>query len=135
MYPGNAYRQQSTSNTRVDVILQIYEALLSKLRQARALLTSEPSRASTLVGQCRLAVVGIASGMTESSGEVRDRFLALYEFVGHSLSRGTEQGIDAAIAVIVPLYEGFLEARQEAINLERGGEIPSLDAPRLQIIA
>lgn len=135
MNPRNAYKQQSAPPARIDLALEIYERLLARLREARALFPTNPNQARLQLSSCQAAVTALAAGQDLSAGEVAENFLRLYEFVAHALSEGTEAGTQTAIDVLTPLHEAFVAARPEALNLERQGQIPSLGQPRVSAMA
>jgi len=134
MYAKNAYLRP-VSQPRVDLILEVFERLLARLRLAQSLLETQPEEARRLLNQCQLAVTGMAVGQDLSLGELAGTFVRLYEFITHSISKADGSGIGDAIDVLQTLQSGFVEIRADALNMERAGQIPSLDQARLQVTA
>jgi flagellin-specific chaperone FliS len=124
----NAYRQcAATGQTRVDLILGLYEAIIGRLEKALAALRAEDR--PTLqhqVAACTLGVGALASAYSCAAGELAFTFLRLYEFVGHCLRNPSETNLLAAVNVLRNLQEGFNAIRPEALRLERTGQVPPL---------
>ncbi len=132
----NSQRHVATGVTRIDLILTVYERVLRQLERARILLADETAKARDMIRQCELVVSSLALGMGSGAGEVTDTFLRLYEFVGHCLAEGTDQAVGDALDVLKILQQGFEAVRDQTLDLERGGQIPSLDhASMVRVLA
>lgn len=119
--------QSSTAWPRVDMVLALYEESIRKLERAsEAFQTGETEKAKDLLGKVQLMVQGLASGVLPDGSELTTNMLRLHEFVLHCLSSGGASGVNDALRVLRPLAEAFQGIREEAIILERLGEIPIL---------
>ncbi len=127
----DAYRScqqhQALSTPRVDLILGVYDETLKKLQRAAAFLVEEPKEAHRLLRQCEVAVAGLAASIDPDAGEVAANLRRLYQFVGHCLADGSPAKLRSAVDILTTLRDGFEAIRTQAIELERKGEIPSLD--------
>jgi hypothetical protein len=132
MYGKYAYPQPQA---RIDLLLEIFDRLLGRLRRAIPLTDSIPTEAEELLKPCRAAVAALALGVQANEDEATANFARLYEFVGHCLAEGGAARIQDAIDVLQPLQEGFQQAREQALELERSGQIPPLDQPRVTVTA
>jgi flagellin-specific chaperone FliS len=130
-------QQQPSQPTlpRIDLILEIFERFLERLHKAQQLLVDRPQEARGILNQCQLAVQGMAVGLDTSRGELSVQFLRLYEYVGHCLGEGTAASVQNAIDVLKILQESFQQVRPQALDLERQGEIPTLDQARVTATA
>jgi flagellin-specific chaperone FliS len=138
MNPYAAYGQHPKANqTRIDVLLDLFEAALNRLAGAReALAQGDHTAAEPLLARAQILVEAIASGLDLSRGELPHNLLRLYEFAVHSIRKGDLESIDAALKVMHTLNEGFQAIRAEAVDLERKGIIPPLqEGPTLQALA
>lgn len=119
--------QSSTAWPRVDMVLALYEESIRKLElAAKAMEQGQVETSNLLIGKVQLMIQGLASGVLPDGSELTTNMLRLHEFVLHSLSSGTVTGINDALRVLRPLAEAFQGIREEAIILERLGEIPVL---------
>ncbi len=60
--------------------------------------------------------------------------MRLYEFVFHSLTVGRVKDLEGALKVLNTLRDGLQEIRPQAAQMERDGQIPSLEGgPRVQL--
>ena len=123
------YQQQSTECwPRVDMLLALFDELIRKLEKAReAFSTHESDTAQKLIQRCQLVIGGLISGVIPDSGELASNCLRTYEFALFSLEKATLSGIEDALRSLKPLWEGFQKIREEAIQLERNGEIPVIE--------
>jgi flagellar secretion chaperone FliS len=124
----NAYRQcAATGQTRVDLILGLYEAIIDRLEKALAALRSDDHKSlQHQVAACTLGVGALAGAYNGAAGELAFTFLRLFEFVGHCLRNASETNLLAALNVLRNLQEGFIAIRAEARDLERTGQVPPL---------
>lgn len=121
--------QQQIAMPRIDLILTLYDGALERLQRARALRAQQPDEARRLLQRVQLIVGGIASGMDPAAGDVVANLHRLYEFIVHSLAEESDDSLRGAQEVLQTLRDGFEAVRGQAIDLERRGEIPPLDAP------
>lgn len=119
-----AYRQNQTlTMPRIDLVLRIYEGVIGQLEVA---LHAAPDDARQRLNRAQVVIGGLASEIMPTS-DVERNFLRLYEYVLHCLSTGTAARIREALRVLGILREAFEQARPEALELERTGQIPPLD--------
>jgi flagellin-specific chaperone FliS len=135
MMYAKAYQQQSAGFARIDLVLEIYDRLLNRLRRAQSVLMSDPAEAKRLLDACAISVAAMANGLEQGQAEVNDNLLRLYEFVVHSLRGGSAREIGDAIDVLNTLREGFEQARPQALDMERQGAIPPLASAQLAVRA
>lgn len=130
MTPHMAYRQQASPRwTRIDMLLALYNCAIERGEQARdALAAGQTDRAALLLAKARMIVGGLVSGVVVEEDSLTDNFLRLFEYVLHQLNEGTADTIEEALKVLRTLREGFEQARPEAVELERAGLIPPVDA-------
>ncbi len=128
-----AYKNvQALPMTRIDVILTLYRRALENLGRAREALERQDSDAARpRLAQTQLIVAALASELPAYRDEASLNFLRLYEFVAYQLKQETVASVDAAVRVLTPLLKGFEAVREQAVAMERKGEIPPLDEARL----
>jgi flagellin-specific chaperone FliS len=132
MNATQAYRQnQNVGMSRVDLILALYDGVIERLEKARVALASDPDKARELLAQCQVVIGAIAGGVVSGADQVAGNFLRLYEYVVHCLHDGGDGRIQDALAVLRILRQGFQQARTQALELERQGQIPPLDQTHL----
>ena len=100
MNPYRAYQQQTSSHpTRIDMLLALYDATISRLEGGRlALEQQDQATAKALLARAQVLVGGLAAGVDIGQGEIPLNFLRLYEFALYSIRLGTVEGIDAGAA-------------------------------------
>jgi flagellin-specific chaperone FliS len=136
MYAKEAYQQHAAAApARIDLILEVYDRILERLRRAAFLLGSDTRETRRLLNQCQIAISGMAAGLDLTAGEVNETFLLLYEYIGHCVAQGTAEKIRDAIDILQTMRDNFAAVRQEALDLERSGQIPPLDQACLQTLA
>jgi flagellar biosynthetic protein FliS len=114
--------------TRVDLILAVYDGILDQLGRARDTLAQpDEEKARAILAKARIGVETLAAGVDLVQGEVPANFRRLYDFVLHCLAQPQLALIDAAQKVLRPLHEAFQTIRNQALDLERKGVIPSLE--------
>jgi flagellin-specific chaperone FliS len=112
---------------RIDLLLTLFEATMQKLERTReALARDDFAAAKPLLLRAQMLVGGLAAGVVPDSGVVADNCLRLYDFALNRLAVGTLTAVEDTIRVLRPLHEGFQGIREEAVQLERAGEIPCL---------
>jgi flagellar protein FliS len=133
MNPHLAYRQtqrQTAAGTRIDLLLALFDKAIDKLTQARAELPSP--RAVPLISRAQLIVLALAGGVRpEVDEQMGTNMLRLYEFVARRLAAGKAADVDDALKVLGTLRDGFRAVRDDAVRLERSGELPALDEVKL----
>jgi flagellar protein FliS len=130
MNPHLAYKQQRSFGwARIDMLLALYERALERLDQARtALAQADVTTAGPFLVDAQLLVSGLVSGVNLDYGDLPLNFLRLYEFVLHNLRAATVEKVEDAMRILNALREGLRAIRAEAVQLERKGEIPPLEA-------
>jgi flagellar protein FliS len=117
--------QGSECLPRIDLLLTLFEGTMQKLEQTRAALArNDRAAAQPLLRRAQMLVGGLAAGVVPDSGEVADNCLRLYEFSLNRLGSGTLDAVEDVLRVLRPLHESFQTIRDEAVQLERAGEIP-----------
>ncbi len=131
MNPYKAYQQQQQQVgwTRIDMLLELFDGTISKLEAAAAALArGDAAAAQPLLAKGRLLVAALAAGVDPSYGESALNYQRLYEYVLFNLQAGRADKVEEALKVLRTLREGFEGIRDEALRLERSGEIPPLDS-------
>jgi flagellin-specific chaperone FliS len=128
-----AYRQQeSTGWARIDMLLALFDRGIEHLENGlEALRGQRLTAAQGHLGQARLVVAALASGVNPEAGEAGLRSLQLYEFVLFSLGTQSADSIEGSLRVLSTLRDGYRAVRAEAADLERRGVIPPLEATRM----
>jgi flagellin-specific chaperone FliS len=127
--PYKSYQKQNgpTSQTRIDVVLSLYEAVIERLEKALAALGSnEQSTLKKQVAACVIGLSGLASAAEGREDEVAVSLRRLYRFIANCLADPTESNLKAGLNLLRTLHEGFLTVRPQALELERRGEIPPI---------
>ncbi len=110
---------------RIDLLLMLFDETMRKLEQAREAFKSKDREAARpLLHRAQLLIGGLAAGVIPNADEVANNCLRLYEFAIHRLRSETPAGVEDALRVLRPLWEGFQGIREEGIQLERAGIIP-----------
>lgn len=126
--------EPSTTWTRIDLLLALYDGALERLDKAEAAIkTGNHSAAVPLLARVQLIVAELAAGVRlEVNPAAGANILHLYEFITHQLRSPRVEAIASARKVLRTLREGFEGIRAEANELERTGQLPSAD--RLQMV-
>lgn len=127
--PYQTYRTPRNTNLpRVEILLRIDDGMIDLLTEALDLLRArDQGKARLRLARARAAVATLAGGIDPTTGELPRNFLRLYGFVVHCLGEGEMGKVVAARQVLCTLREGVLAIREEALERERRGAIPSLD--------
>ncbi len=126
MNPYRAYQNQMGGNgqTRIDVVLALYEALIDRCERALAAVRGNDQ--ATLRRQLAAGVFGLTGLVNASEGRTEEVALSLrrvYKFVADCLANPNESRLVAALNSLRGLHESFLAIRAQAVELERRGEI------------
>jgi hypothetical protein len=78
--------------------------------------------------QAKIMIVALAAGVRRENNELADNFARLYEFCCWGLDQGTDPLLDGVYRVLCTLREGFEEVRPQAVDMERNGQMPPVDA-------
>jgi flagellar biosynthetic protein FliS len=126
----HAYRQQQAlSWTRIDMLLALYRGAIDRLERALAAIErADASTAKPLLLRAQRMVTELLAGIDLQYGDLPDRLAKLYTFVLRAIGQGTVEQIRSAISVLKTLQEGLEGIRDQAVNMERSGEIPPIDA-------
>jgi flagellin-specific chaperone FliS len=134
MLASRTYQKQQASGwTRIDLLLALYDGAIERLDRALvALRQGDKLSAIPLLARVQTIVLELAAGTNPETGDPSSaNLMRLYEFFATSLA-GTELGVlESVRRSFHTLREGFQEIRDEAIQLERSGAIPSLDGVRI----
>src|SRR5262249_3410079 len=130
MSPLAAYRGQTTlSLTRIDALLGLFDAAVERTERALAAAAGgEETEARLWRAKAQLTVLGLWAGGSNGGSEMPANLVRLYQFAANSLSDGNAEQVRGALTVLRTLREGFQGVRPEAVELERAGVIPPLDA-------
>lgn len=135
----NVYQKYSqadplTGMTRIEVLLATFDGALSRLdKAAKALTNGDVPVATPYVAKAQLLVSALASGVrVDVDEENGTNMLRLYEFVVHELTTPRLQNVQNAVKILSILREGFEAIKDEAIRLEKSGELVASN--RLQMV-
>ncbi len=130
MHANDVYKTHHRREwSRVDMLLSLLAATIEQIELAlqatqhnnRPELMHHRTRATTLLSV-------LQSGVDEQYGDVAVNTGQLYEFAQHCVLEGDEKLLTSAIGVLTDIKEGFEGIREEAVSLERSGQIPPLPA-------
>lgn len=122
----NAYQTQNLVNwTRIDMLLALYDRAIEHCR-AYCDNADQAARELHRVRAIRI-VMHLRLGLNLELGEVPQRVAQLLEFVHHCLLNGGAASVGDGCKILTTLREGFGGIQEEAIELERRGEIPPVD--------
>jgi flagellar secretion chaperone FliS len=130
MNPIRAYQQTQTKldiPTRIDLLLALFDGACDRLARAKvALETGDQPEAIRWITRVQLIVMDLAAGVrTEAADELGTNVLRLYEFVTNQLTHINIEAINSATSILSTLRDGFRGIREEAVNLEKTGQISS----------
>jgi len=130
MNPYTAYQRQSSPVwTRIDMLLALFDAAIERTEQLLdAMARQDGSSVLRMRARAQLVVLGLWSGVHEKGGEVSANLVSLYQFSAQALADGGAEQVRGALRVLRTLREGFDGVQAEAIDLERNGLIPPIDA-------
>src|SRR5262245_40779231 len=114
------------------MLLALYSASIERLEQALdALSRHQIDFAKPLMLRAQRMVMELFAGVDLQYGDLPQRLASLYEFVLWSISQGTATHLQSAISVLKTLHEGMEGIREQAVSLERLGEVPPAGAVAL----
>ena len=121
-------KQSSATSLRIDMLLSLFDAACERTEEAtKAMMGSDNELARRLRARARLVVLGLWSGVDDRSEQVVN-LVGLYQFAANALASGTLEEVCGSLEVLRTLREGFQGIRDEAVELERSGAIPPIDA-------
>jgi len=131
MTPHAAYRARATTAVpRIDLLLSLYSGAIERIDAARAATKAgQANLATAKLARAQLLVSELAAGVRpDIEPEVNVPILRLLEFVVAQLAAPADAGLASAIKVLSSLRDGFRGIRNEALELERTGQIPPAEA-------
>lgn len=129
MYGIDAYRQQKAATiSRVDLLLMAYDGVIERIEKAKDFFKKKNElQANAQLVRCQAILVEMMSGLDPTKGELPRKTQSLYIFVLQSIGLGDKLNLDGALKVLRKLREGIHAVREEAVEAENAGIIPSLD--------
>ena len=129
MDPREVYKNQRIVGwTRIDMLLALFEAAESDLKDAQtALQDGDGVLARRLRLRALRIVTHLVAGLNANYGELSDRLRQLYEYVQACLLDESASQLHSATNVLSTLRDGFEEIRGEAVRLESQGVIPPVE--------
>jgi flagellin-specific chaperone FliS len=129
MNPFDAYkRHQNATMPRIELTLGLYRKAIESLEKAREALTQQNADAArSYLLKTQLIVTSLSAELPAYRDEAATNFMRLYEFVAHQMTLESIEAIDASLKVLRPLLEGFESVREQALTMERTGQIAALD--------
>lgn len=131
-YKAYSQQQQPTNWARIDLLLALYDGAITRLERALAALRSgDVTTARPILARVQAIVLELAAGINFDAGDPSSaNLMRLYEFFAQALAGTEVRALESVLKSLTTLREGFAAVRVEAVQLERGGVIPSVDAPR-----
>jgi flagellin-specific chaperone FliS len=133
MNPHLRYQQtQTLSWTRVDMLLTIYDHVVSALTEGAVLL--EQGKGAQLIPiriRAQKALLAVADGLDLEQGELPTQVLRLVVFALDQVRTDDAVNWRSAARVMNTLRDGFAEIQDQARVAEYDGRIPALDAVRV----
>ena len=129
MNPYQKYKQiSSRSWTRVDMLLVVYDQVVSALNDGVRLLREDRTTELPAVRlRAMRTLLAIADGLDLNQGDVPNQVLRLVEYSMEQIkSQSADEWLSAA-EVMNKLREGFQEIQEQARKDEYEGRIPALD--------
>lgn len=120
--------------TRIEVLLALFDGALSRLdKAARALTNGDVPVATPYMAKAQLIVSELATGVrVDVAEEMGTNMLRLYEFVVNELRTPRLKNVESAIKILTTLREGFEAIKDEAVALEKRGDL--VGSNRLQMV-
>lgn len=137
MLPPRAYRQKPmTGMTRVDLVLALFDGAIDRIDRAIELHgRGETNAALVQRTRAQMLVIQLAAGIDLAVGDpASEGLLRLYEYCAHVLAHGETAEIASARDCLVTVRDGFRGIREEAVQLERSGAIPSADGRLIEAV-
>jgi flagellar protein FliS len=135
----NAYQKYRQSEpavgmTRIEVLLAMFDGALSRLdKAAQALTNGDIPVATPYLAKTQLILSELAAGVRLDVDEQMGlNMLRLYEFAVHEIKTPRLANVRNAIKVLEIVREGFEGIKDEAIKLEKTGQLVASD--RLQMV-
>ena len=136
MNPYQKYRQSepATGLTRIELLLTMFDVALARLEKAaQALTNGDVPIATPYLAKTQLIISEMAAGVRIDIDEAMGlNMLRLYEYAVHEIKTPRLQNVRNAIKVLSIVREGFEGIRDEAIQLEKSGQLVASD--RLQMV-
>jgi len=115
--------------TRIDMLLALFDGAIGRFESAAdALAREDYAAAAPHLIRAQRMVVELLAGLDMKHGELPRRLRGLYAFVLRQTTDCKPDSIRQACRILQTIREGFEGIREEARQLERNGELPSLEA-------
>ncbi len=124
-----AYQSTTTMSwTRIDMLLVIYEKLVTHLQTGIQLLEQHRAAELATVGfDVHRCLVTIVEGLNPEVDETPEQIMRLCLFVMDQIQTDSIEGWQASLRVMQTLKEGFEQIQNVAREAEYSGQIPALD--------
>lgn len=134
--PYRQYRQPEPLQglTRIEVLLVMFDGALARLEKAcHALTNGDVPVAMPYLAKAQLIVAELAAGVRiDVDHEMGSNMLRLYEYAVHEMKTPRMVNVQNAIRILETLREGFEGIKDEAIRLEKSGQLVASN--RLQMV-
>ena len=134
----NPYRPKSPAPiaigmTRIDTLLALYDGAIERLRKATLFMqVSNKPQAMPLISKVQLIISELAAAVRVDVDETLGaNYLRLYEFMVYKLTQGSIPDLQEVLKLMTILREGFASIRDEAVAMERRGELAPADSLQL----
>lgn len=130
------YRQTEPASglTRIEVLLTMFDGAIARLGKAEMALTNgDVPVATPYLAKAQLIISELAAGVRfDVDEEMAFNMLRLYEYAVHEIKTPRLSNVRNAIKVLEILREGFEGIKDEAIQLEKTGQLVASN--RLQMV-
>lgn len=130
------YRQSEPAAglTRIELLLTMFDATLARLEKAaQALTNGDVPVATPYLAKAQLLISEMAAGVrVEVDEQMGLNMLRLYEFAVHEIKTPRLANVRNAMKVLEIVREGFEGIKDEAVKLEKSGQLVASD--RLQMV-
>lgn len=129
MNPVSTYKTTSSlSWTRVDMLLLIYEKLVTSLQDGmRRIERQQTDQLSEVRFEVHRCLVTLVEGLNPDVDQIPGQIMRLSLFVMDQIQADSLSGWSAACKVMQTLREGFEEIQSEAREAEYTGKIPPVE--------
>lgn len=117
----------STSLTRIEMLLALYDAALDRIGEVRRLKAEgQALKSEAALLRAQRIVLELFAGLRKDESELTRNLAGLYLFVLDCLSRSPAPDLDSAERVLRTLRSGWQAIAPQAKEMELRGEIPSV---------
>lgn len=126
--------QPAMNWSRIEMLLAAYDGTLSRLENAANLIEQdEIAKAAPLLLRAQRLVTELYAGLDLKYGAIPQNMQKIYIFVLGAIAEGDVENIRSAVRFMGTIREALESIREEGIQLERNGQLKSVDREVHQI--